>query len=595
MKLKSFRITNYKSIIDSKECRLSEHDNITVIAGQNESGKSSILQALRDFENETISIEAIREDDTFPSILCTYSVSVDTLNIDKIFGKDDSTYPSSLKKIVTEIKEISIQKDFNRELECTTKIILDAKEKMYAAISKENERIDERNSKVLTGEEKNEQVLDRHDPQIVEDLLSDLILSIPTIIFFDDFCDLLPDQILISELKEKKTDTKGYQAVKNIETILAADFSSLDGLTDGRRERTQSSYHETITAVFNEKWKQRISEGDGAKIHVKYYQGKAESASYLKFFIVTKKGEFLTPGKRSQGFKWFLSFFLQLKAESERSNQLIILFDEPGLYLHSKAQADMIAVFEELSAGNQIIYSTHSPYLINTSKIHRIKLILNTKKIGTTIEKITTDKITNQKDALKPIVDAIGLETATPFSVGSKNNIILEGISDFHYFNAMKKILNKDYELGILPSMGSSNVHLLMELCIGWGLNWVIFFDDKGATKDFNKIKKSFFDDNEEEIIKKVFRIKECDGIEDVFVVGDMKLVNQEFTLLAEHKNSETVSEFGGKELYARLFYEKVLDGQITKEKLSKTAVKKFEEFFAFIELSFKLNNEKSK
>ena len=96
-------------------------------------------------------------------------------------------------------------------------------------------------------------------------------------------------------------------------------------------------------------------------------------------------------------------------------------------------------------------------------------------------------------------------------------------------------------------------------------------------------------------LIKKVFRIKECDGIEDVFVVGDMKLVNQEFTLLAEHKNSETVSEFGGKELYARLFYEKVLDGQITKEKLSKTAVKKFEEFFAFIELSFKLNNEKSK
>lgn len=595
MKLKSFRITNYKSIIDSKECRLSDHDNITVIAGQNESGKSSILQALRDFENETISAEAIREDDTFPSIFCTYSVSEDSLDIDGIFGKDDSTYPSSLKKIVTEIKEISIRRDFIKDLNCTTSIILDSKEKMYAALDKENARIDERNTKIVKGEIANEQVVELYNSEIIDDLLSDIILYTPVIIFFDDFCDLLPDQILISELKEKKKDAKGYQAVKNIETILAANFSSLDGLTDGMRERTQSNYHETITAKFNEKWKQRISEGDGAKIHVKYYQGKAENASYLKFFIETKKGEFLTPGKRSQGFKWFLSFFLHLKAESERSSQLIILFDEPGLYLHSKAQADMIAVFEELSANNQIVYSTHSPYLINTSKIHRIKLILNTKKSGTTIEKVTTDKIKSQKDALKPIIDALGLEIATPFSVGSKNNIILEGISDFHYFNAMKKILNKDYELGLLPSMGSSNVHLLMELCMGWGLNWVIFFDDKGATKDYNKIKKFFFDDKEEEMIKKVFRIKECDGIEDVFVAGDMKLVNPEFTLLAEHKNSEAVNEFGGKELYARLFYEKVLDGRITKEKLSKTAVKKFEEFFAFIELTFKLNKEKGK
>ncbi len=313
----------------------------------------------------------------------------------------------------------------------------------------------------------------------------------------------------------------------------------------------------------------------------------------MKFFIETKKGEFLTPGKRSQGFKWFLSFFLHLKAESERGQQLIILFDEPGLYLHSKAQADMIAVFEELSAGNQIIYSTHSPYLINTSKIHRIKLILNSKKGGTTIEKITTDKIKNQKDALKPIIDAMGLEVAAPFSVGAKNNIIVEGISDFHYFNAMKKVLGKNYELGILPSMGSSNAHLLMELCIGWGLNWLVFFDDKGATKDFNKIRKYFFNDSEEEISKKVFKIKECEGIEDVFTVGDMKLVNPVFSNISDLKNSQIVAEFGGKELYSRLFYEKTLSGQITNENLSKTAIKKFDELFAFIEENFKIKKEK--
>ena len=50
MKLKSFQIKNYKSIVDTGEVSLSGHDNITVLAGQNESGKSSILEALNAFE-----------------------------------------------------------------------------------------------------------------------------------------------------------------------------------------------------------------------------------------------------------------------------------------------------------------------------------------------------------------------------------------------------------------------------------------------------------------------------------------------------------------------------------------------------------------
>jgi predicted ATP-dependent endonuclease of OLD family len=265
------------------------------------------------------------------------------------------------------------------------------------------------------------------------------------------------------------------------------------------------------------------------------------------------------------------------------------LFDEPGLYLHSKAQSDMIAVFEELSSKNQIIYSTHSPYLIDTTKLHRLRLILNTKEHGTTIEKITSAKILNQKDALKPIIDALGLEVASQFSVALKNNVILEGISDFHYMQAMKSILGKAYELGLLPSMGSSNSHLLMELCIGWGLNWLIIFDDKGAVKDFNKIKKNYFGDSEEETTKKVLRIKECDGIEDAFTIGDMKLVNPDAMFSSDKKNSQVVADHGGKELYARLFYEKTRTGEITKEKLSKTAIKRFEEIFVFIETTFEI------
>lgn len=591
MEILKFRIKNYKSIIDSGECRLSDNDKITVLAGQNESGKSSILQALRDFEKEKIDIDCLREDDTLPEISCTFKVSKDDFDLEDFL--EDKTFPENFKKSFVELVELTITKTFNAKNECVISINEGLIEKFIEALSKVNELTTKRNEKVKSGETPNEFEVELIDiDETKEEFLEWLSSHTPKIIFFDDFCDILPEQILIKDLKGKKKDTKGYQAVKNIETILKADFTKLDEINDGRRETTQNTYHESITTAFNEKWKQRIAEGDGAKIHVKNYQGKAEDASYLKFYIETKKGEYLSAGKRSQGFKWFLSFFLHLKAEDERSKELVILFDEPGLYLHSKAQLDMIAVFEELSKNNQIIYSTHSPYLIDTTKLHRLRLVLNTKKFGTTIEKITSGKIKNQKDSLKPIIDALGLEVASPFSVAIKNNIILEGISDFHYMQGMKRLLEKEYDLGLLPSMGVTNAHLLMELCIGWSLNWLILFDDKGATKSFNNIKKNFFNDNLEETNKKIYTIKNCDGIEDIFSIGDMKLVNVDIEFSTERKNSEVVNEYGGKELFARIFYEKVLTGEITKDKLSKTAIKKFEDIFSFIESSFEIKSE---
>jgi len=586
MKLKSFRVTCYKSIVDSGECRLSDYDNITVLAGQNESGKSSILQALRDYENGEIDADSLRDDGSTPAITCTYNDFQEDFKNDKLFENVQVT--ESIRKLVTGIKELKIVKSLDKEGNVTISFDDEFKAEITKLLEKDNQEISKRNEEAKSGSVVKEEEVHWDLDDTLDEIVQELISYLPNIIFFDDFCDLLPDQILISDIKSKNKEAKGLQAVKNVETILGADFTKLDDLSDGRRETTQTTYHEAITADFNEKWKQRIAEGNGAKVHVKYYRNTT-GISYLKFYIETKKGEYLSVEKRSQGFKWFLSFYLQLKAEDKRTDHLIILFDEPGMYLHSKAQLDMIKVFEELSSKNQIIYSTHSPYLIDTAKLHRLRLVLNTKETGTTIEKITSNKINNQKDALKPIIDALGLEVASPFSVAKKNNVIVEGISDFHYMHSMKQILNKDYEIGLLPSMGSSNSHLLMEICMGWGLNWTIIFDDKGAVKDYNKIKKQFFNDNDDETQKRIHRLKDCDGIEDMFTAGDMKLVDAQAQFSADKKNSDVVYQYGGKELYARLFYEKVRKGEITRDKVSQTCIKNFEKVFNFIETAFEI------
>ncbi|MDD4287437.1 MAG: AAA family ATPase [Candidatus Peribacteraceae bacterium] len=586
MRLQSFRIRNYKSIQDSGYCRLPDTDNVLVLAGQNESGKSSVLQALYDFERGEMREDAVCVTDSepvYPIVECVYAIEKDENLVENIQEELDE-FPDVYHEIfskagtVTFIRtftaedesELGFDSEFTKRIEAITPSV--SVETADEGTAPEAESSTAPTEKVPASE-----------------IAEALFRYTPKVIFFDDFCDLLPDKILISDLKNKKTDARGYNAVKNIETLLKVDLTSLDSLSDATSAARQQKLNKMITANFNERWKQRIFEDNEYRIEIQHKQGKGQTpAPYLNFFVLTKEGEYLTPAQRSTGLRWFLSFYLELKAKSLDSDKLIILFDEPGLYLHSKAQNDIKGLFEELGLKDQIIYSTHSPYLIDTAKLNRVRLIVNDESAGTTVEKITTMKVPDQKDALKPIIDALGLEIAHGFTPVKKKNVILEGISDFNYFTAMKKLLGYNGDYCFVPSMGAPNVHLLMELCTGWGLEWLIAFDeDAAAKKAYGQIKKSFFDDKEEEAKEKIFFMEGLEGIEDAFTGGDLQLVESEAKFPEGTKKSQKVQEYGGKELFSRKFLEKVNEGAITKENISKTAQKNFEKAFHFIEVKF--------
>ena len=80
MKLVKFRIKNYKSIVDSDDCYFS--DKLTILAGKNESGKTSILEALEDFHEDNVIRESAVpiEGDQTPEVMVTFDVSVADLN-----------------------------------------------------------------------------------------------------------------------------------------------------------------------------------------------------------------------------------------------------------------------------------------------------------------------------------------------------------------------------------------------------------------------------------------------------------------------------------------------------------------------------------
>ncbi|RLD71124.1 MAG: hypothetical protein DRI98_06045, partial [Bacteroidetes bacterium] len=61
MHLVSFRIQNFRSIVDTGWHTLA-HDNITSLIGQNESGKTSILEALKAFHDGGLIEDMLRSD-----------------------------------------------------------------------------------------------------------------------------------------------------------------------------------------------------------------------------------------------------------------------------------------------------------------------------------------------------------------------------------------------------------------------------------------------------------------------------------------------------------------------------------------------------
>lgn len=615
MRLQAFRIKNYRSVIDTGLVELSSLDNVSVFAGQNESGKSSILKALYDYER------GVFEADSLPfsiggqpiqSVSCIYKIE----DSDKLFDsltdaivEDNGIQISEGEEILNKskintIKEFELTRikegeSLRLEIDKTTFNILRS-----AILEKLAPSVVDKDSEDAEKELEKEKFINYSDDKNSE--VADLFWKYtPKIVYFDDFCDLLPDKILLAALKNKKVDTEGYRAVKNLEKILRTDFTSKDTESDAVRRTKEEKENDDLSINFQDDWGQRIH-GEN-KVLVKYNFekriGDDDTGSYINFFVETKAGQPLPPKQRSKGLIWFLSLWLELKAQDAEQLDLVLLLDEPDLHLHVKAQKDILKLINKLATtsndgkrGDQIIYSTHSPYLIEVEHLSRIKLILNTEKDGTCPEDITTSKINTEykRDALQPVANAMGLSVGD-LCLLDKRNVLLEGVSDFYYFSAMQKILNRNVDYNFIPGIGVRQINNLISLCIGYGLDWIAIIDSdpslggKDTKKKFDEIKDYVFDGNEEKTKERVYILDGVVGIENMFSMDDLKLIDSK--VANQSDNTKAVGE-RRKVLFSQLFFDKVNSGEITNSKLSSKAKANFKKAFDFIENNFSRSEE---
>lgn len=408
-----------------------------------------------------------------------------------------------------------------------------------------------------------------NDGQPEESFFATVLEWLPNFIYFSDFDDILPFEIPLTEAKKHKT-------VLDFATVANLDLDKVIATTDTQRRRNILSEHSAhVSGDFKGFWGQNeialVAEPNGQNLII----GLKEAGETRIF-----KAE-----QRSKGFQWFLSFYLRLTAQKHNYN--IILIDEPGLYLHAKAQRDVLKVLESIAqAKTTVIFSTHSPYLIDVNRLDRIRLVMK-KENGSLIE----NKIHKNADAetLTPIIAAIGMDLQSHFTGVKKHNAVLEGISDYYYLQALKDLIPKSKlpDINFIPCVGATKIPQIISLLIGWDLDYVAVLDKDSEGK---RTAKELLEELHVAGEKVLFVSgEENTSIEDLFSRQDFNThVLEDVKNEKETSNSKFLKEQKlDKVLLAKKFFER---GKKDKKsiKLEETTISNFSKIFDHLSSVFK-------
>jgi len=571
MKLQAFRIKHFRSIKDTYWQNLSP-DGITGLIGQNEAGKTAILEAIYSFSTGEITQDVLRSDGALPEVACSFSITWD--EIKELF--QDKSLPKDLDRFISDKKRVNIKRTWTTTSDKGILVLEDSELSVLfqSTESKTSDELSGTESQDLGVVEGDKNLNVQVKEGITENEFINVIFGkIPKFEFFEDYASLLPDTIDLEDLQNKNTKVEGYKGAQNLLTIAGLDLNFLQ--TGERRivENHISRLNKKVSADFQEFWSQKIGKTNkiAFEFELKHHSEDKEEKRgkpYIVFWI--KDGEEkLYPKQRSKGVRWFTSFYLQLKASSLDDSKLnqVFLIDEPGGSLHARAQEDVLKVFEDIKNKVQVIYTTHSPYLIKLETIYRLLAVQRANEEDDKSETLVFDihKLgAASSDTLSPIYTVMGTDFSHQQVIKKNNNVLLEEISAYYYLFSFWKLTESRKEVYFLPATGTSNIPQLANLFLGWGLNFCVVVDDDNSGRNvYNILKRTLFFDNENEADKRIIKVKGYSGIEDIFTNNDFKkYILENMDLSLKTKNSEYMKG-KSKAIYALKFMLKVNEGKV--------------------------------
>jgi predicted ATP-dependent endonuclease of OLD family len=302
----------------------------------------------------------------------------------------------------------------------------------------------------------------------------------PTFIYMDDY-RMFVGSAQLDEVQRHKNLKKLEPVEETI--IMIMDMAGLDldeevkkGNQDDREQRMldMNDASNTLTELIAERWSQR-----------KYQVVFQADGQHFMTFVKDQNDKGLVPlEERSKGFQWFFSFDMHFMYETEGNfSNAIILLDEPGLHLHAAAQRDLLERMKAYAKDNQLVYTTHLPFMIDFKRLDNIFVAEEIPKEGT---KIHTNWATADKDARFTLQAALGLSWSQSLFVG-QYNLVVEGVDDFWFLTTFSSLFEEagqpglDMDLVVTPAGGASKVAYVGTILHGQDLHVAVLLDSDPA------------------------------------------------------------------------------------------------------------------
>ena len=538
MKLLKYKVTNFRSVEDSGwiEC-----GDVTTLVGINESGKSNLLLALWKLHPVNNGEIDILHDMPVSKLSVMRNNKAKEIFIEAVFSIDKETIENVYEETGYEIAD---------ETEITLKRFYDGHYSVHYSIepmleNNDNDDIDDEESddtvELKTIKDLNKVILDEipkfvyysnygnlsskiYLPFVVKWLNNETIPGVDvneeqvrTLRVLFDFVNLDPEEIL-----ELGKDPKEIAAARNGNKNTQPTEQEIKRAEDDKEQRSLllQSASVDLTRKFKEWWKQGEykfrfeADGDYFRIWVSDSKRPAEVALEL----------------RSTGLQWFISFYLIFLVESESQHKnAILLLDEAGLTLHPLAQKDLTLFFEGLAEKNQIINTTHSPFIIDTSNIDRCRVVYvddNGYTVASSDLRIGSAEVSQK--SIYAVHAAMGLSVSDILIQGCQP-VIVEGPSDQHFLNAIKTVLikTKKYtpqkELVFIPSGGVKGISGVVSILCSKNdeLPYVIVDSDVSGKDAVKKLKSGLYKDAHDKIIE-IYSITSIENseVEDIIPIS---------------------------------------------------------------------------
>lgn len=322
--------------------------------------------------------------------------------------------------------------------------------------------IDEENDKELNRYNKISDLLKQHEEY--NQVLEKLAEKIPVFVLFNNYFKVKPSihlQHLAERTEQNLLDDDNYDygnlcllkllgftprelakigSLQSPERGQTAQLKTYKDAIDKRRYQLNAA-SVRLTKEIQEVWKPDPDRPEAGELRLN------ADAQYLTVVVVDELGVEIELDQRSEGFQWLVSFFVVFFAEAmDKHENAILLLDEPGLNLHGLKQRNFRDTLTTLAEKNQVIYTTHSPFLVGPDELDIVRVVeLVDRSVGT---KVHLSISTSDPAGLLPLQEALGYDLAHSL-FSQQRNLVLEGITDYWYLNTVSMLVSESDELNL--------------------------------------------------------------------------------------------------------------------------------------------------